>query len=288
MKSLLVVGLGTILAVLADPASARQAPQSAASAVVGMIDQPCPPPLDPPPPVRAFNEAFIAPGKVDMPRMLALTQDPAFVAYNADKKARDEADWAGLCRYRRDNDVLVASGRRPRAVFFGDSITENWVLGDPGLFGSEVIGRGIGGQTTAQMLVRFHSDVIALKPRVVQILAGSNDIAGNRGPTSERDFQNNIMAMVELARAHRIRVALATIPPAARFFWRPEVTPGPEIQRLNTWLREYARREGLIFIDYHAVLATPEGAMRQGLSLDGVHPNRDGYAAMRTLAERVR
>ena len=286
---LLAIGLGSLLtACIGGLALARQAAPETQPAVVGMVAEPCPPPLDPPPPVRAFNEAFIAPGKVDMPRMLALTKDPAFVAYNTAKTAREASDWAGLCRYRRDNDALVASGKRPRAVFFGDSITENWVLGDPGLFGTDVIGRGIGGQTTAQMLVRFRSDVIDLRPRVVQILAGTNDIAGNKGPTSERDFQNNIMAMVELARAHRIRVVLASIPPATRFFWQPAVTPGPQITRLNAWLRDYARREKLVFIDYHAALSGPEGAMRAGLSLDGVHPNRDGYAAMHALAGRVR
>jgi lysophospholipase L1-like esterase len=285
----LAIGFGSALAVLtSDPAWAGDATAATEPVVVGMVAEPCPPPLDIPPPVRAFNQAFIAPGKVDMPRMLALTKDPAFVAYNAAKSVRDEADWAGLCRYRRDNDAIAASGQRPRAVFFGDSITENWVLGDERLFGPGVIGRGIGGQTTAQMLVRFRSDVIDLRPRVVQIMAGTNDLAGNKGPTSERDYQNNIMAMVELARAHRIRVVLASIPPAGRFFWRPEVAPAPQIERLNAWLRNYARREKLTFVDYHAVLAGPEGAMRPGLSLDGVHPNRDGYAAMRALAGRVR
>lgn len=260
----------------------------AAATPVGMVDEPCPPPLAAPELVRAFNAMFLAPGKVDMPRLLALTKDPAFVAYNADKTAREASDWAGLCRYRRDNEALVASGRRPRAVFFGDSITENWVLGDPDLFGADVVGRGIGGQTSAQMLVRFRQDVIDLKPRIVQILAGTNDIAGNRGPTSERDYQNNIMAMVELAKAHRIRVVLASIPPAAAFIWRPEVTPGPRIARLNAWLADYARRERLTYLDYHAVLADPDGAMRKGWSLDGVHPNRDAYVALRPLAERVR
>jgi len=259
-----------------------------AATPVGMVDDPCPPPLAVPEPVRTFNAMFLAPGKVDMPRLLALTKDPAYVAYNAEKTAREATDWAGLCRYRRDNDATIASGRRPKAVFFGDSITEAWVLGDPDLFGDAVIGRGIGGQTSAQMLVRFRQDVIDLKPRVVQILAGTNDIAGNRGPTSERDYQNNIMAMVELAKAHRIKVVLASIPPAATFIWKPELIPGPKIARLNAWLRDYARREGLTYLDYHAVLATPDGAMRKGWSLDGVHPNRDGYAAMRARAERVR
>ena len=273
--------LGLIMALAAGPAIGQ-------TPAMGMVDEPCPPPLVAPEPVRAFNAMFLAPGKVDMPRLLALTKDPAFVAYNTEKTAREASDWAGLCRYRRDNEVLIASGRRPRAVFFGDSITENWVLGDPALFGDAVVGRGIGGQTSAQMLVRFHQDVIALKPRVVQILAGTNDIAGNRGPTSEQDYRNNIMAMVELARAHRIRVVLASIPPAAAFFWRPEVTPGPRIARLNAWLADYARREGLTYVDYHAVLAGPDGAMRKGWSLDGVHPNREAYLALRPLAERVR
>lgn len=257
-------------------------------AVIGMVAEPCPAPLDVPPPVRAFNAAFLAPGKVDMPRMLALTKDPDFVAYNDAKTAREAVDWAGLCRYRRDNEVLLAAGRRPKVVFFGDSITENWVPGDPALFASDRVGRGIGGQTSAQMLVRFHADVIALGPKVVQIMAGSNDIAGNRGPTRERDYQDNIMAMVELAKAHHIRVVLASIPPASRFFWRPEVAPAPLIARLNAWLRDYASREGLVFIDYHAALAGPDGGMRAGLSIDGVHPNRDGYAMMRGLAEQVR
>lgn len=255
---------------------------------VGMVAEPCPPPLEIPPPVRAFNAAFLAPGKADLPRLLALTKDPAFVAYNAEKTAREATDWAGLCRYRRDDEAMVSSGRRPRAVFFGDSITENWVPGDPDLFGSDVVGRGIGGQTSAQMLVRFRQDVIDLKPRVVQILAGTNDIAGNRGPTREADYQNNVMAMVELAKAHRIRVVLAAIPPAKGFLWKPGIDPRPQIASLNAWLAGYAKEEGLTFLDYHAALAAPDGAMRSGLTLDGVHPNREGYAAMRALAGRVR
>lgn len=255
---------------------------------VGMGDDPCPSPLSVPEPVRTFNAMFLEPGKADLPRLLALTKDPAFVAYGAEKTAREADDWAGLCRYRRENEILIASGKRPRAVFFGDSITENWVLGDPDLFGGEIVGRGIGGQTSAQMLVRFSQDVIALRPRVVQIMVGTNDIAGNRGPTRDQDYQDNVKAMVELAKAHRIRVVLASIPPAAAFIWKPEVTPGPRIARLNAWLADYAHREGLTYLDYHAVLAGPDGGMRRGWSLDGVHPNRDGYAAMRPLGRRVR
>lgn len=265
---------GAALAFVAGPALAQE----------GMVDEPCPPPLEIPGAARDFNRAFIAPGKVDMPKMLALTKEPAFVAYNEAKAAREAADWAGLCRYRADNQALKVTGRQPRVVFFGDSITENWPLGDPELFGAVVVGRGIGGQTSAQMLVRFRSDVIDLAPRVVHIIAGTNDIAGNKGPTAERDFQANIQSMVELARAHRIRVVLGAIPPSRRFFWKPQVEPAPRIARLNVWLADYARREGLVFLDYHAALADHEGAMRAGLTLDGVHPNQDGYAAMHDLA----
>jgi len=268
--------IGGALALLA--ASARAAP-------VGMVEQPCEPPLKTPPPVEAFNAAFLEPGKPDLPRMIALTKDPAYVAYETAKKARDAQDPNGLCRYAQANAELLASGRRPEVVFFGDSITENWVPGDPGLFaGGRFVGRGIGGQTSAQMLVRFHADVVALRPRTVHIMAGTNDIAGNGGVTSETAYQDNIRAMVEIARAHRIRVVLASVPPAARFFWRPEVKPADQIRRLNAWLRDYARREGLRFVDYHAPLATADGGMRPEFAIDGVHPNRQGYAAMRPLA----
>lgn len=265
--------------------AARQLPMG--DTQVGMIDQPCTalPPM--PDSVREFNEAFLQPGKPDLLRMLALTRRPEFVAYNAAKKARDARDWAGLCRYRDENAAIIASGDRPDVVFLGDSITENWVNGDPQLFSSKRVGRGIGGQTSAQMLLRFHGDVISLRPRVVHIMAGTNDIAGNAGPTSERAFQDNIAAMVELARAHRIRVVLASIPPAAKFMWRPQLKPVEQIIKLNNWLREYAVRERLDFVDYHAVLATTDGGLKPELSIDGVHPNRDGYAAMRSLAEQA-
>jgi lysophospholipase L1-like esterase len=137
------------------------------------------------------------------------------------------------------------------------------------------------------MLVRFHSDVITLQPRTVHIMAGTNDVAGNAGPTSEQAFQDNIHAMVEMARAHGIRVVLASIPPAAKFTWRPELQPAKQISELNRWMRDYARRERIDYLDYYSVLATADGALKTDLSIDGVHPNRDGYAAMRALATSV-
>ncbi|HVS77494.1 MAG TPA: GDSL-type esterase/lipase family protein, partial [Steroidobacteraceae bacterium] len=127
-------------------------------------------------------------------------------------------------------------------------------------------------------------DVIALHPRTVQILAGTNDIAGNTGPTTEQDYKDNIMAMVELAQAHHIRVLLGSIPPAVSFWWTPRpYRPAAQIRRLNEWLRRYARRSGCGFIDYYAHLATPAGAFRPDLSNDGVHPNRAGYRVMTAL-----
>lgn len=195
-------------------------------------------------------------------------------------------DWPNLCRYKEANAAL--EGRpRPQAVLMGDSITEGWVDGDPTLFADGIVGRGIGGQTSPQMLVRFRQDVVALKPRVVHIMAGTNDIAGNTGPATVQDFQNNILAMIDLARANGIAVILAGIPPSRRLYWRGELDPRPLIRDLNAWLRGTAQQRGLVFVDYGAVLADADGGLRADLGNDGVHPNRAGYAAMRPLAERA-
>ena len=282
----LIIAITPAIRALVD--EARRHPSAKTAQTVGMVEQPCPPPLPLPDVVREFNAAFLESGPPNLSRMVALTQRPEFVTYNHAKKARDAQDQAGLCRYEADNAALIASGQRPEVVFFGDSITENWVNGDPDLFTSKRVGRGIGGQTTAQMLLRFRADVVALRPRTVHIMAGTNDVAGNFGPTTERAFQNNIQAMVEIARANDIRVVLASIPPAAKFLWRPEVQPARQIIRLNAWLKDFASREQLQFIDYHSALGTPEGGLKPTLGIDGVHPNSDGYAVMRTLAASVR
>jgi len=256
----------------------------AGAAPIGMVDKPCEPLPPAPASVEAFNTAFLQPGKADLPTMIALTKDPAYVAYDAARVGRNAQDPNGLCNYAEANADLLRRGGRPKMVFIGDSITENWARADPSLFADgRIVGRGVGGQTSAQMVVRFHADVVALRPRTVQIMAGTNDIAGNGGPTSERAYQDNIMAMVEMARAHHIKVVLASIPPAERFLWSPQLRPAPQIQRLNAWLRAYARREGLVYADYYARLATPQGGMRPGFAIDGVHPNRDAYAQMRPL-----
>jgi lysophospholipase L1-like esterase len=194
-------------------------------------------------------------------------------------------DWPNLCRYKEANAALGAT--RPKVVLMGDSITEGWVRGDPALFMDGVVGRGIGGQTSPQMLVRFRQDVVALEPRVVHIMAGTNDIAGNTGQATVQDFRNNILAMIDLARANDIAVILAAIPPSQRLYWRGDLDPRPLIRELNAWLRATAEELGLVFVDYGTVLADAGGGLREDLGNDGVHPNRAGYAAMRPLAERA-
>ncbi len=191
-----------------------------------------------------------------------------------------DQDFANLCKYTVEDAAMAQS---PRIVLFGDSITEGWVAAEPDLFTLGIVGRGIAGQTTTQMLLRFYQDVIALKPQAVQIMGGTNDVAGNTGPTSPQDFKNDIMAMVDLAQAHRIRVLLASIPPADRFTWNPAVKPAPRILELNAWLRNYAYQRKIVFVDYYTVLASKTGGLRPELGEDGTHPNANGYARMRPV-----
>ncbi|MEG3092592.1 SGNH/GDSL hydrolase family protein [Sphingomonas sp. PB1R3] len=194
-------------------------------------------------------------------------------------------DFAYLARYRADNARLGAPvAGQPRIVFMGDSITEGWVGKMPQFFVPNRIGRGISGQTTSQMLLRFRQDVIDLKPAVVQIMAGTNDIAGNTGPTTDAQVQGNIMSMVELAQAHGIRVILASIPPADHFEWKPGLPTAPRIAALNMWLKDYAARVGATYADYWSVLHVGD-ALNPAYGTDGVHPNAAGYAAMAPVAD---
>ncbi len=193
-------------------------------------------------------------------------------------------DFGQLCRSARQNAVLIASRAKVRVVFMGDSITDNWIGADPTLFTDGLVDRGISGQTTPQMLVRFRADVLALKPRAVHIMAGTNDIAGNTGAATIETVQGNIMTMAELARAHGIKVILASTPPAIAFRWSPAMKPAPQIVAFNAWLRGYATKNGFTYVDYHAALAGPDGGMKPGYATDGVHPTPQGYAVMKPLA----
>jgi lysophospholipase L1-like esterase len=251
---------------------------------VGIVEHPCPSPLLMPASSRVLlGELFMQTRLLRQEDFARLMADPEFAAYNEELRRRSAVDWAGLCRYQAAN-AAVGLGK-PKVVFIGDSITENWLLADAGFFTGGRINRGIGAQTSAQMLVRFRADVVALRPAVVHILAGTNDVAGNNGPLRPEDFQNNIESMVQLARASGIRVVLGSIPPAAAFNWQPTLAPAPRIVALNDWMRAYARRLGIGFIDYHRALTTTEGGLDPALGNDGVHPNRDGYAVMRRLVE---
>ncbi len=218
---------------------------------------------------------------------------PAPVSSAADQALYDDwqnrlrlQDFAGHCHYDAKNAALPPATAH-RVVFFGDSITELWGVYAPSLFTNDVVNRGIGGQTTSQMVGRFQSDVIDLHPQVVHILAGINDIAGNTGPTTLAWIEGNVRTMVELAKAHHIRVVLAAVLPAARFAWRPSIEPISKVQALNFWMASLAKTEHVTFVDYGAVLDDGRHGFKTALTTDGVHPNADGYAAMRPLAERA-
>jgi lysophospholipase L1-like esterase len=263
------------LALMGSGAALAQAPTPSAQ----MSDSPCPPP--PPRPPQEVVRALLKPGI-----------KPAPMPESGDEKLREylrkhaedlTRDFADLCHYKSENAAL--KGARPTAIFMGDSITEAWGLGDTSLFSGGIVDRGISGQTSPQMLVRFYQDVVALHPKAVHIMAGTNDVAGNTGPSSPDDFKNNIRAMVALARANHIQVVLASIPPAERFPWRPDIQPVEQIRRLNAWLRHVAEQGKFVYADYYSALTTPSGAFRPELSNDGVHPNADGYAAMRPIAD---
>jgi lysophospholipase L1-like esterase len=173
-------------------------------------------------------------------------------------------------------------------VFYGNSITDVWARHFDTMFpGKPYVGRGIGGQTTPQMLVRFRQDVIALHPAVVVILAGTNDIAGNTGPSTQSMIEDNLISMVELARAGGIRVVLSSVLPAYDYRWRPGLEPAGKIVALNAWMRDYASTHDVVYLDYHSAMADERQGLRSDLSDDGVHPNEAGYRLMAPLAERA-
>jgi acyl-CoA thioesterase I len=207
------------------------------------------------------------------------------------QRAADSAlrnDWANLQRYREANAQLAApaAGER-RVVFMGNSITEGWARFFADEFpGKPYVGRGISGQTTPQMLVRFRQDVVALKPAVVVILAGTNDIAGNTGPSTLEMIEDNLASMTEVAQSNHIRVVLCSVLPVFDYPWKPGIEPAQKIMTLNTWLKAYASRAGASYVDFHAAMADERQGMKSDLARDGVHPTEAGYKIMAPLVER--
>ena len=196
-------------------------------------------------------------------------------------------DWANLKRYRDANQKLgLPAAGEQRVVFYGNSITDSWAKHFPEMFpGKPYVGRGISGQTTPQMLVRFRQDVVALKPAVVVILAGTNDIAGNTGPSTQEMIADNLMSMAEIAHANGIRVVLSSVLPASDYPWKPGLDPGPKIVALNAWMKAYAERSECIYLDYHAKMADEKLGLPPELAYDGVHPTEAGYRMMALMAE---
>jgi lysophospholipase L1-like esterase len=222
----------------------------------------------------------------------------------AEAKARLESqekrlnDWPNLARYREANANVAAPAKdEQRVVFMGDSITDFWVQPRFGAFfpGKPYIGRGISGQTTPQMLIRFRWDVIALQPKVVVILAGTNDIAGNTGPMTLEEIEGNLVSMAELARANGIRVVLASVMPVSNYGHGRDGNPvdmrikrPPEkILELNAWIKKYAAENGQVYLDYFSAMVDDQGLLKKDLSEDGLHPNAAGYAVMAPLAEKA-
>lgn len=219
---------------------------------VQMADQPCPPP-----------------------------------AQQADEVKPVKFDWVELCRYTHENARLLANGAPIDVVFFGDSITEYWAAADPTFFTGGRINRGISGQTSQQLVLRFRQDVLGLRPKIVVMQAGVNDILGNTGLIGPDAYIANFETLIDLAQLHGIGVVIGGLPAASGIPGRDDIAATARTADLNRRLRDLARRRGVPFADYHAALAGPDGKPRAGLSDDGVHLTPAGYAAIRPVAERA-
>lgn len=211
----------------------------------------------------------------------------ALAASNANAQANP--DWPNLQKFAKANAELAPPApNEKRVVFMGNSITEGWAPLFAQLFpGKPYVGRGISGQTTPQMLIRFRQDVIALKPAVVVILAGTNDIAGNTGPSTLEMIEDNLASMSELAQANGIRVVLCSVLPVFDYPWKPGLEPAPKIVALNAWIRTYAKAHNAQYADFHGAMADARQGLPKELAADGVHPNLAGYKIMGPIVEQA-
>ena len=192
------------------------------------------------------------------------------------------ADWANFARYEQANK---SAPKNPQAVLLGDSITDNWARMHGDFFEkNNLVGRGISGQVTSQMLVRMRRDVLDLNPKFVAILAGTNDIAKNNGDISIENIYGNIVSIAEIAKLHGIKVAICSVLPVYQYPWRKEISePAEQIKKLNAMLKKYAAENGCIYVDYHSAMADARGGLPESLAKDGVHPTLEGYAIMEKI-----
>ena len=198
-------------------------------------------------------------------------------------------DWPDLNRYRDDNAKLGSPAtNESRIVFMGNSITEGWSNFHPEFFsGKPYVNRGISGQTTPQMLIRFRADVIDLQPKAVVILAGTNDIAGNTGPATIKMIADNIISMAELAQANNILVIISSVLPVYDYPWKPGLEPVPKIRKLNDIIKNYANKHEHTYLNYYAAMVDEQKGLKEEYTYDGVHPNKEGYRVMADLANQA-
>jgi lysophospholipase L1-like esterase len=239
-----------------------------------------------------FNRRSILQGAIAAPFLAGATAAASKQQFKGGDWGQWFKDWElkdfGMIGYYADDNVaLKASGRKADVVFLGDSITEGWFDKHPAFFNGGKVDRGIGGQTSSQMVLRMMSDVLDLRPKAVHIMAGTNDVAGNTGPMTPKMTGDNFRMMHDLARANGIKVLIASVPPAASFPWREGLETKAPIAALNRWLRDYAAQVGATYVDYWPVLDDGTGAMKPGLASDGVHPTEAGYTAMETVVTPI-
>jgi len=193
-------------------------------------------------------------------------------------------DWANVARFKAENELVIENKAPVKLVFMGNSITEGWKSFDPNFFNStDYVNRGIGGQTTPQMLIRFKQDVLDLKPKGVVILAGTNDIAGNTGPMSIQEIYNQIESMAGLAALNKIEVFLCSVLPVYDYPWKPGLKPAPKIVALNEMLKTLAGEKNYLYIDYFSEMSDDKNGLKASLGADGVHPNEKGYEIMKRV-----
>ena len=219
------------------------------------------------------------------------TSSPGLDEYRTSRIAIYTDDFGQLVRYREENAAIgLPAAKENRVVFLGDSITDYWKLADY-FPGKPFLNRGVDGQTTPEMLVRFRQDVIDLHPRVLVVLAGTNDVAGVTGPARNEDIEANYASMAELARAHGIRVVFASLLPAHNYTQDAKesfaLRPRERILALNRWLKDYCAKNGLVYLDYFSAVVDEHGMLKRDLSEDGLHPNAAGYKIMAPLAEKA-